>query len=111
MDISFSHPNLKESEKSGEAKKYTLKPEQSSSSSTEKTLVEDEDGTTDGFDLIELSQQIHEYQRKPKITKIRQKSNKIRTHEDNTTKKIAFQDTGIRSTTDTGGNQVVRCPC
>lgn len=108
VDISFSHPNLKESEKSGEAKKYTLKPEQSSKNSTEKTLIEDVDGTTDSFDLIELSQQVHEYHRKPKITKVRQKSNKIRSYEDDTTKKITFQDTGIRSMADTGGNQVVR---
>lgn len=39
---------------------------------------------------------------------MRQKSNKIRSYEDDTTKKITFQDTDIRSMADTGGNQVVR---
>ncbi|MGH0796202.1 hypothetical protein ACQVTT_18725 [Bacillus mycoides] len=71
-------------------------------------MVEDADGTTDGVDSIELSQQIHEYQRKSKITKVRQKSNKIRTYEDDTTKEMIFKYMGIQSTADTGGNQVVR---
>lgn len=70
-------------------------------------MAEDADGTTDGVDLIELSQQVHEYQCKPKITKVRQKSNETRTYEDDTTKEITFQYMGIRSTADTGVNQIV----
>lgn len=53
------------------------------------------DGITDDVDLIELSKQVHEYQRKTKIKIVCQKSNKIRMYEDDSTKGIIFQYIGI----------------
>lgn len=71
-------------------------------------LDEEAEGTTDDFDLIEMDNQIHEYEKLPKVTKIRRNSNKQRTQEDENTKRYFIEDNARRSTADVGGNQLVR---
>ncbi|MGD7009325.1 Tn7-like element transposition protein TnsE [Metabacillus sp. 84] len=108
-EISFSHPEIVQTERSGEAKKYTLHRKSSNrSNQNELTLDEAVEGATDNFDLIEMNNQVHEYIKLPKVTKIRRNSNKQRDFEDETTKKHFVNDQGIRATSDVGGSKVVR---
>lgn len=80
--ITFRHPEIDETEQSNEAKKYTLQLKENTEEKQEIELDEIVDDTTSAFDLIEMNQQVHEYVKIPSITKIRGKSNKRRTHED-----------------------------
>ncbi|MBP3971403.1 hypothetical protein KAF80_20520 [Bacillus sp. WL1] len=108
-EISFTHPETVETEKSGEAKKYTMHSKSSDGSQQDElTLDEEAEGTADNFDLIEMDNQIHEYVRLPKVTKIRRNSNKKRAFEDENTKKHFIDEQSRRSTSDVGGNNVVR---
>lgn len=106
--ISFSHPLLSKYEKSKEAKKYTMHELKSSDGEKERVLDETMEGATEDFDLIEMNKQVHEYAISPSILKIQGKSTKQRTYEDENTKRYTFNDTGIRSTSDTGGNRLAR---
>ena len=53
---------------------------------SELTLDEEVEGTTDNFELIEMDNQVHEYLKLPKVTKIRRNSSKQRSYEDENTK-------------------------
>ena len=55
-----------------------------------------------------MDNQIHEYEKLPKVTKIRRNSNKQRTQEDKNTKLYFIEDNGRRSTADVGGNKLAR---
>ncbi|MEE6132825.1 Tn7-like element transposition protein TnsE [Priestia sp. GS2] len=108
-EISFSHPEIVQTERSGEAKKYTLHCKSGNGSQqNELTLDEEVEGTTNNFDLIEMGNQVHEYVKLPKVTKIRRNSNKQRTFEDENTKRYIIDDHGRRSTSDVGGSRVAR---
>ncbi|WP_226530352.1 Tn7-like element transposition protein TnsE [Metabacillus niabensis] len=108
-EISFSHPEIIQTEKSGEAKKYTLHSQNSNGSQqNELALDEDVEGTTDNFDLIEMDNQVHEYVKLPKVTKIRRNSNKQRNFENENTKRYFIDDQGRRSTSDVGGSKVAK---
>ncbi|MGC4378317.1 Tn7-like element transposition protein TnsE [Fictibacillus sp. Mic-4] len=108
-EISFTHPEILHTEKSGEAKKYTLHSKsRNGSQQNELTLDEEVEGTIDQFDLIEMDNQVHEYVKLPKVTKIRRNSNKKRDFEDENTKKRFVDDQGKRSTSDVGGNRVAK---
>lgn len=108
-EISFSHPEIVQTEKSGEAKKYTLHSKSGNGSrQNELTLDEEVEGTTDNFDLIEMDNQVHEYVKLPKVTKIRRNSNKQRNFEDENTKKYFIDDQGKRSTSDVGGSKAAK---
>ncbi|MEC1158168.1 hypothetical protein [Cytobacillus horneckiae] len=108
-EISFSHPEILQTEKSGEAKKYTLNSKSNNGSQqNELTLDEEVEGATDNFDLIEMDNQVHEYVKLPKVTKIRRNSNKQRNFEDENTKRYFIDDQGRRSTSDVGGNKVAK---
>lgn len=107
-EIIFSHPELQDHEKSNEAKKYTFHTKGNSQGTEDITLNEEVDGTTDDFDLVEMDNQKHEYTNQPKVTKIRKRSAKQRTYEDENTKKYYVDDNGKRSTADVGGQQLAR---
>ncbi|MEC1722662.1 Tn7-like element transposition protein TnsE [Schinkia azotoformans] len=108
-EISFTHPEIIQTEKSGEAKKYTLHSKNGNGGQqSDLTLDEEVDGTTDNFDLIEMDNQIHEYVKLPKVTKIRRNSNKQRDFEDENTKKYFIDDQGKRATSDVGGSKVAK---
>lgn len=108
-EISFEHPEVAQSEKSNEAKKYTLHNKQKLGSQQDELLLDEEmEGTTDDFDVVEMANQKHEYIQMPKITKVRRNSNKKRDFEDEHTKKHFINDPFKRSTADVGGNQVTR---
>lgn len=107
--ISFSHPEIVQTEKSGEAKKYTLHSKKNVAIQQEELiLIGEAEGTTVNFDLIEMDNQRHEYVKFPIITKVRRDSNKKRDFEDEYTKRRFIDKQGKRSTADVGGNQVAR---
>ncbi|GAA0322709.1 hypothetical protein GCM10008967_11510 [Bacillus carboniphilus] len=108
-EITFTHPEIVQTEKSGEAKKYTLHSKvNNSGQQSELTLDEEVEGTTDNFDLIEMDNQLHEYLKLPKVTKIRKSSNKQRDFEDENTKKHFVDDQGKRAMSDVGGSKVAK---
>lgn len=108
-EISFEHPEVVRYEKSSEPKKYTLHNKKKLSGSQDELLLDEEmQGTSEDFDVVEMDNQKHEYVKMPKITKIRQSTNKKRDYEDENTEKRFINDAGKRSTADVGGNQVTR---
>ncbi|PEO42227.1 hypothetical protein COF01_22100 [Bacillus pseudomycoides] len=108
-EISFTHPEIMQNERTSEAKKYAFHSKQNDGiGESEMKLDEEAEGTTDDFDLIEMDNQIHEYEKLPRVTKIRRNSNKQRTQEDENTKRYFIEDNGRRSTADVGGNQLAR---
>ncbi|MDM5250812.1 Tn7-like element transposition protein TnsE [Lysinibacillus sp. G4S2] len=108
-EITFGHPEVVQSEKSNEPKKYTLHTKKNLNGQQDDLLLDEVvEGTTDDFDIIEMDNQQHEYIKPPKITKIRKGANKKREFEDENTKKQFINDEGKRSTADVGGNQVTR---
>ncbi|MCM3737005.1 Tn7-like element transposition protein TnsE [Bacillus cytotoxicus] len=108
-EISFTHPEIVQNERSSEAKKYAFHSKQNDGTGeSEMKLDEETEGTTDDFDLIEMDNQIHEYEKLPKVTKIRRNFNKQRTQEDENTKRYSIEDNGRRSTADIGGNKLAR---
>ncbi|WP_368500717.1 Tn7-like element transposition protein TnsE [Bacillus sp. HSTU-bmb18] len=108
-EISFTYPEIMQNERTSEAKKYAFHSKQNDGiGQSEMKLDEEAEGTTDDFDLIEMDNQTHEYEKLPKVTKIRRNSNKQRTQEDENTKRYLIEDNGRRSTADVGGNQLAR---
>ncbi|KIL74126.1 Tn7-like element transposition protein TnsE [Bacillus badius] len=108
-DIIIDHPAFAQSQKTSEAKKYTIHSKNSNNTAQDElTLDEQAEGTTVHFDLVEMDNQVHEYVKLPKVTKICRSSNKQRTHEDENTKKYFYDDQGRRSTSDVGGNKVAK---
>ncbi|WP_404406848.1 Tn7-like element transposition protein TnsE [Jeotgalibacillus malaysiensis] len=108
-EISFSHPEVVQSVRSGEAKKYTLHNKKSFVGQQDEVILDEEvDGTTDNFDLIEMDNQKHEYKMMLKIMKVYNSSNKKRDFEDENTLKRYINDEGKRSTADVGGSQITR---
>lgn len=55
-----------------------------------------------------MDNQIHEYVKLPKVTKIRRDSNMQRNFEDENTKRYFIDDQGRRSTSDVGGSKVAK---
>ncbi|WDV06734.1 Tn7-like element transposition protein TnsE [Lysinibacillus irui] len=108
-EISFEHPEVVQSERSNEPKKYTLHTKKNIDNQQEELMLDEKvEGTTDNFDSIEMNNQKHEYVKLPKITKICRNLNKKRDFEDEHTKKHFVNDQGKRSTADVGGNKLAR---
>lgn len=108
-EILFSHPEIVQTEKSGEAKKYTLYSKSSNGGQQNELMLDEKvEGTTDNFDLIEMDNQVHEYVKLPKVTKVRRNSSMKRDFEDKNTKKRFIDHQGKRATSDVGGNTIAR---
>jgi hypothetical protein len=106
--ISISHPEIRDQEKSSEAKKYTYRSLNKQGEEEGFTLDEQLDGSTEDFDLVQMNQLKHEYTLVPRIERIKGSLSKQRTKEDETTKKYYINQDSIRSTADSGGQQLVR---
>lgn len=106
--ISISHPEIQDQEKSNEAKKYTYRSLNRQGDEESFTLDEQLDGSTDDFDLIQMNQLKHEYTSVPRIERIKGNLSKQRMKEDENTKKYYINHDSIRSTADSGGQQLVR---
>ncbi|WP_242282363.1 Tn7-like element transposition protein TnsE [Bacillus cereus group sp. BfR-BA-01346] len=107
-NISISHPEIQNREKSNEAKEITYHKQNQKGNQEEFTLDEQVDGATEDFDLVQMNQLKHEYKTIPKIDRVKGNSNKRRTKEDENTKKYYINNDSIRSTADVGGEQLAR---
>ncbi|PPA83581.1 hypothetical protein C4A75_14645 [Brevibacillus laterosporus] len=106
--ISISHPEIQDQEKSNEAKKYTYRSLNRQGDEEGFTLDEQLDGSTEDFDLVQMNQLKHEYTLVPRIERIKGSPSKQRMKEDENTKKYYINHDSIRSTADSGGQQLVR---
>lgn len=106
--ISISHPEIQDQKKSDEAKKYTYNSLNRQSDEEGFTLDEQLDGSTEDFDLVQMNQLKHEYTLVPRIERIKGNPSKQRKKEDENTKKYYINHDSIRSTADSGGQQLVR---
>ncbi|MFT8320046.1 MAG: Tn7-like element transposition protein TnsE [Bacillus sp. (in: firmicutes)] len=106
--ISISHPEIHDQEKSNEAKKYTYRSINKQGDDEGFILDEQLDGSTENFDLVQMNQLKHEYTLVPRIERIKGSSSKQRKMEDENTKKYYIDHDSIRSTADSGGQQLVR---
>lgn len=108
-EITYEHPDIAQSTKVNEPKKYTLQNKKNLTGQQDEMVLDEEiEGATDNFDVIEMDNQIHEYVIVPKITRIPRKTNKKRDFEDENTKNRYIESNSNRSTADVGGNQVTR---
>lgn len=106
--ISISHPEIQDQEKSNEAKKYTYRSLNRQGDEEGFTLDEQLDGSTEDFDIVQMNQLKHEYTLVPRIERIKGSPSKQRKKEDENTKKYYINHDSIRSTADSGGQQLVR---
>lgn len=106
--ISISHPEIRDQEKSNDPKKYSYRHLNKGQGEDGFTLDEEVDGATEDFDLVQMNQLQHEYSSTPKIERIKGKPRKQRTNEDENTKIYFIDDDSIRSTADSGGQQLAR---
>nr|WP_238937995.1 Tn7-like element transposition protein TnsE [Anaerobacillus isosaccharinicus] len=106
--ITISHPEIRDQEKSNDPKKYAYRHLNKDQGEDGFTLDEEVDGATEDFDFVQMNQLQHEYSFTPKIERIKGKPTKQRTNEDENTKKYLIDDHSIRSTADSGGQQLVR---
>ncbi len=106
--ISISHPEIQDQEKSEEAKKYTYGSLNKQGDEEGFTLDEQLDGSTEDFDLVQMNQLKHEYTLVPRIERIKGSPSKQRMKEDENTKKYYINHDSIRSTADSGGQQLAR---
>lgn len=108
-EITYEHPDIAQSTKANEPKKYTLQTKKNLTGQQDEMILNEEiEGATDDFDVIEMDNQAHEYNEMPKVTKIPRRTNKKREFEDENTKKRFISSDRNRSTADVGGNQVTR---
>lgn len=106
--VSISHPEIQDQEKSDEAKKHTYGFLNKQGDEEGFTLDEQLDGSTEDFDLVQMNQLKHEYTLVPRIERIKGNPSKQRMKEDENTKKYYINHDSIRSTADSGGQQLVR---
>ena len=85
--ISISHPEIRDQEKSSEAKKYTYRSLNKQGEEEGFTLDEQLDGSTEDFDLVQMNQLKHEYTLVPRIDRIKGSHSKQRMKEGENTKK------------------------
>ncbi|WP_077706553.1 Tn7-like element transposition protein TnsE [Virgibacillus dokdonensis] len=107
-NISISHPEIQDKEKSEEAKKYTYRSLNKKDGEEGFTLDEQVNGSTEDFDFVQMNQLKHEYTSFPKVKRIKRGSTKQRLDEDENTKKYYVENDSIRSTADSGGQELVR---
>ncbi len=107
-NISISHPEIQDKERSKEAKKYTYRSLNKKDGVEGLALDEQVDGSTKDFDFVQMNQLRHEYTSVPKINRMKRGSSKQRMEEDENTKKYYGVNDSIRSTADVGGQQLAR---
>lgn len=108
-NISISHPEIQNTEKSNEAKKYIYRSINKNGDNEQGfTLDEQADGSTEDFDFVQMNQLSHEYISVPRVKRIKRGSAKQRFEEDENTKRYYGDDHSIRSTADSGGQQLAR---
>lgn len=104
-DINITHPALEETEITNEVKKRKFIK---NSGNKDRELDTSSDGSTKDSEEIDTFSIYHEYERFPRIKKVRTGRKIRRTKEDDNTEKFIFEDKGLRTTADTGGEDLVK---
>ncbi|WP_106495385.1 Tn7-like element transposition protein TnsE [Lentibacillus sp. Marseille-P4043] len=107
-NISISHPEIQDKENSKEAKKYTYRSINKNKDEEGFTLDEQVDGSTEDFDFVHMNQLSHEYTSFPRVERIKRGTFKQRLEEDENTKRYYGDNDSIRSTADSGGQELAR---
>ena len=104
-EINIFHPSLEETISSNQAKKrkYVSKNDRG-----DKELDSDADGSTKDSEEIDTFLLNHEYEREPKIKKKKTGRKIIRNDEDKNTKTYVLDRDNLRTTADTGGEDIIR---
>lgn len=104
-EINVFHPSLEESISSNDTKKRKYV---SNNSQGDRELASDADGSTKESDEINTFMINHEYERIPKINKKKTGRKIRRSTEDKNTKTYFLDSDNLRTTADTGGEEIVR---
>lgn len=104
-EINVFHPSLEESISSNDTKKrkYVTHNDQG-----DRELASDADGSTKKSDEINTFMINHEYEKNPKINKKKTGRKIIRSTEDKNTKTYVLDSEKLRTTADTGGEEIIR---
>ncbi|EES50321.1 Tn7-like element transposition protein TnsE [Clostridium botulinum] len=104
-EINIFHPSLEESMSSDNAKKRKYV---SNNGNGDRELESDADGSTKESDEVNTFMINHEYERIPKINKKKIGRKIIRSSEDKNTKTYVLDNDKLRTTSDSGGEDIVR---
>lgn len=103
--ITIYHPSLEETEITNDFKKRKFI---SNSGNKDKELDATSDGAAKNSEEMDTFMVSHEYVAMPRIRKARTGRKIRRTKEDENTEKFVFEDKGLRTAADTGGQDIIR---
>lgn len=104
-EIYIYHPSLEETETANVVKKRKFI---NKNSSEDRELDSNTDGSTKSKEEITTFLISHEYERVPKINKVKSERRIRRIKEDDSTQKYVLEDDKFRTVADTGGEQIIR---
>ncbi|MBX4263774.1 Tn7-like element transposition protein TnsE [Clostridium estertheticum] len=104
-EINVYHPSLEESVSSNDTKKRKFV---SNNAESDRKLESDADGSTKQSDEINTFMIDHQYEAVPKINKKKIGRKIIRTNEDKNTRTYFLDNDNLRTTADTGGEDIIR---
>lgn len=104
-EVNVYHPSLDETVSTNEVKKRTYINKNTSS---DRELDSEADGATKSSDEINTFLITHEYENVPKINRMKSGRKIKRTKEDENTKKYISENQNLRTTADTGGQDIIR---
>lgn len=104
-EVNIYHPSLDETVSTNEVKKRTYINKNTSS---DRELDSGADGAAKSSDEINTFLITHEYENVPRINKVKSGRKIKRNKEDETTKKYILEDEKLRTTADTGGQDIIR---
>lgn len=104
-EINIYHPSLEESEASAVSKKRRFVRK---SENGDRDLDTNANGATNESEEIDTFTISHEYENSPKINRKKSGIRIIRKREDENTKTYIIEDDNLRTTADTGGEEIVR---
>jgi hypothetical protein len=104
-EINIYHPSLEEAEMANIIKKRKFV---SNNSSEDRELDSNTDGSTKSSEEISTFLISHEYERVPRINKVKSGRRIRRNKEDESTQKFILEDDKLRTVADTGGEEIIR---
>lgn len=104
-EINVYHPSLEETQTANVIKKRKFV---NKSSSEDRALDSSSDGSTKSSEEISTFLINHEYERVPKINKVKRRRRIRRTKEDENTPKYILEDDKLRTVADTGGEELLK---
>ncbi|KOC52426.1 hypothetical protein ADU90_09280 [Clostridium botulinum] len=104
-EINIYHPGFQQTHTTNDVKKRIYV---SKNSSSDRKLDSSSDGATKDSEQIDTFLIAHEYEKMTKINRVKSGRAVRRNKEDESTKKYAFEDKGLRTTADAGGQEMIK---